>query len=159
MSISSDEAEALITTTRISNYSSTKSESSTQIRRQHEESRLKLAHGEHTPAYDVLKSQNLLITAFRKERFSDVFEEDDLNPNSSISANFGKKWRWGVYWTPGCGWMVYVSWFIQCIQCIQCMQCIQCIQCIQPSEFIMNENFNLTSVCLPNQYRHCLIKK
>eukprot|EP00554_Chaetoceros_debilis_P007807 CAMPEP_0194073574 /NCGR_PEP_ID=MMETSP0149-20130528/944_1 /TAXON_ID=122233 /ORGANISM="Chaetoceros debilis, Strain MM31A-1" /LENGTH=551 /DNA_ID=CAMNT_0038753605 /DNA_START=142 /DNA_END=1797 /DNA_ORIENTATION=+ len=68
-----------------------------------EESRLR----EHTPAYEVLRSQNLLVTAFRKECFDDVFEDDDFEAFSSRDQNFVLKMKWGVYWTPGCGFLLY----------------------------------------------------
>ena len=64
---------------------------------------------ENTPAYQVLRDANLLVSEFRKDRFVDIFEEGDLNPNSNLSTNFIKKWKWGVYWTPGCGLIAYVS--------------------------------------------------
>mmetsp|Transcript_180 Transcript_180/g.261 ORF Transcript_180/g.261 Transcript_180/m.261 type:complete len:569 (-) Transcript_180:1141-2847(-) len=63
--------------------------------------------GEHTPPYSILKDHNLLVTAFRKETFDDVFIERDLSPNSSLAQNFAKRWKWGVYWTPGCGFLLY----------------------------------------------------
>mmetsp|Transcript_9034 Transcript_9034/g.13191 ORF Transcript_9034/g.13191 Transcript_9034/m.13191 type:complete len:219 (+) Transcript_9034:111-767(+) len=66
-----------------------------------------VAHGEDTPAYAVLQSYDLLNTSFRKEHFDDIFEENDLKPNSSHSHNFQKRLLWGVYWTPGCGLMIY----------------------------------------------------
>ena len=55
----------------------------------------KVGLGEHSGAYSVLKHHNLLITAFRKEFFDDIFMDGDLTPNSSISKNFAKKWNWG----------------------------------------------------------------
>ena len=55
----------------------------------------KVGLGEHSGSYSVLKSHNLLITAFRKEFFDDIFIDGDLTPNSSISQNFAKKWNWG----------------------------------------------------------------
>mmetsp|Transcript_14664 Transcript_14664/g.17852 ORF Transcript_14664/g.17852 Transcript_14664/m.17852 type:complete len:584 (+) Transcript_14664:56-1807(+) len=67
----------------------------------------KVLIGEHAPAYSVLKKHNLLISSFRKERFADIFEEGDLDPNTSLPQNFVKRWKWGVYWTPGCGFLVY----------------------------------------------------
>ena len=74
-----------------------------------EEDTVKIPYGIESPAYEVLRAQDLLVTAFRKQCFADIFDEDDLDPKSSLSTNFMKKWRWGVYWTPGCGWIVYVS--------------------------------------------------
>lgn len=62
---------------------------------------------QYSAAYQVLEQANLLVTTYRKESFSDIFEEGDLDPNSTLSNNFAKKWQWGVYWTPGCGWMLY----------------------------------------------------
>lgn len=61
----------------------------------------------YNAAYEILEKANLLVTTFRKESFSDIFQEEDLNPNSSLAENFTKKWQWGVYWTPGCGWILY----------------------------------------------------
>mmetsp|Transcript_8557 Transcript_8557/g.12213 ORF Transcript_8557/g.12213 Transcript_8557/m.12213 type:complete len:218 (+) Transcript_8557:30-683(+) len=66
-----------------------------------------VSRGEDTPAYAVLQSYGLLNTSFRKEHFEDIFEENDLKPNSSHSHNFQKRLLWGVYWTPGCGLMIY----------------------------------------------------
>mmetsp|Transcript_7285 Transcript_7285/g.9910 ORF Transcript_7285/g.9910 Transcript_7285/m.9910 type:complete len:546 (-) Transcript_7285:197-1834(-) len=67
----------------------------------------RVAHGEDTPAYAALQSYGLLNTSFRKGHFDDIFEENDLKPNSSHSRAFLKRLAWGVHWTPGCGWMLY----------------------------------------------------
>jgi len=64
---------------------------------------------ENTPAYQVLRDASLLVSEFRKDRFVDIFEEGDLNPNANLKTNVMKKWKWGVYWTPGCGFIAYVS--------------------------------------------------
>jgi hypothetical protein len=63
----------------------------------------------YNAAYEILEKANLLERSFLKESFSDIFQEGDLDPNSTLADNFTKKWQWGVYWTPGCGWMLYVS--------------------------------------------------
>lgn len=81
---------------------------SASLRMQHaEETIFRGPHKEHTPAYEVLRSQNLLVTAFRKECFDDVFEDDDFEAFSSRDQNFALKMKWGVYWTPGCGFLLY----------------------------------------------------
>ncbi len=56
---------------------------------------VRISIGEHTPAYSVLKEHSLLVTAFRKETFDDIFTGDDLSPNSSLAQNFAKRWKWG----------------------------------------------------------------
>mmetsp|Transcript_13450 Transcript_13450/g.20213 ORF Transcript_13450/g.20213 Transcript_13450/m.20213 type:complete len:672 (+) Transcript_13450:66-2081(+) len=81
------------------NYSATQKSS--------ELERSMLGERENTPAYQVLRDASLLVSEFRKDRFVDIFEEGDLNPNSNLSTNFIKKWKWGVYWTPGCGFVAY----------------------------------------------------
>lgn len=68
-----------------------------------------VAHGEDTPAYAVLQAYGLLNTTYRKESFDQIFEPNDLSPNSSLEINFWKRMLWGVYWTPGCGYITYVS--------------------------------------------------
>ncbi len=101
-----DESQPLILTGPAESYDSLGAIKNN-VRRQHIEGRLRIPHGEHTQAYEALKSKGLLITAFRKERFSGIFEDMDLEANSSRSGNFIKRWKWGVYWTPGCGLIVY----------------------------------------------------
>lgn len=90
MSDSYDEKEPFLSDAMIENYSSTMRDTR-----------------ELSPAYQQLNDANLLVTEFRKEKFADIFEEGDLDPNSNLSSNFLKKWKWGVYWTPGCGLIVY----------------------------------------------------
>ena len=60
------------------------------------------------PTYSVFVESNLLHTDFLKNSFDEIFDNDlDLSPNSTLSANTVKRWRWGVYWTPGCGFIIY----------------------------------------------------
>lgn len=106
MSIVSEEEQPLFSNNPISVYSKSSSDDPFTFRA-NQMSKKRVRRGEHSPAYSVLTENNLLITAFRKERFSDVFVEEDLVPNSSLAQNFAKRWRWGVYFTPGCGLFIY----------------------------------------------------
>ena len=73
-----DESQPLMITAEQKSYDSLGGILGEGIRRQHIKARLKIPHGEHTQAYEVLQMQGLLVTAFRKERFNDIFEDIDL---------------------------------------------------------------------------------
>lgn len=93
MSAVSEEEHSLLSANRVVSYSRSNEDPFTLRVNQENKSQVRL--GEHSAAYSVLKQHNLLITAFRKEYFTDIFVDDDLNPNSTLARNFAKRWKWG----------------------------------------------------------------
>jgi regulator of protease activity HflC (stomatin/prohibitin superfamily) len=47
------------------------------------------------------------VTKYRKTNFIDIFDEQDLLPNSSHSKNLTKRCTWGVYFVPFLGALAY----------------------------------------------------
>jgi hypothetical protein len=100
-SSSDDEEQSLFSSTPVISYSKSGDDPFTakvlhqQQQRQQQQQDFRVRIGEHTPAYAILKQYNLMISAFRKENFDEIFVENDLRPNSSLAQNFVKRWKWG----------------------------------------------------------------
>lgn len=68
-----------------------------------------VAHSEDTPSYSILSHYGLLTTKYRKMAFDDLFEEKDMQPNSSLSSNMAWRCLFGYYCIPCIGCCLYHS--------------------------------------------------
>ena len=93
MSTTSEEEQSLFTNNPVISYTNLNDDPFTF--KLNQQTKNKVSIGEHSPAYAILKERNLLLSAYRKQRFNDIFTDEDLSPNSSLSRNFAKKWKWG----------------------------------------------------------------